>query len=109
MYSEEKWDWKKGFGGCISARRYGKDIFILVRQIFLIGMFILLCMGGYWVYSEFLKSAPPTPTPDISTIEGQGEVTQNIDKSQKTVTQTNMPFANGLFGWANKAESHEKK
>lgn len=97
----ERWSWLKLLKGPLTGVNYGKAITLTLCQL-IIGS-ILLCV--YLVVRNHFADRP-LPT-DTSTISGQ-TVTQNIDKSARTVTQTNMPFANGLFGWCNKVEGKEK-
>lgn len=94
--SHDQWSWKKFFGGFIDGRNYAKSIVLMFCMI----VILIICFSVYSLAKSYIKK--PTPT-DTSTLSGQ-TVTQNIDKSVKEVKQTNYPFANGLFGWANKAE-----
>ena len=98
----EGWSWLKFLGGVFNGRNYAKAIIFTICQAVILG--ILLCV--FLVVRGYMRPRP-VPT-DTSTLSGQ-TVTQNIDKSERQVSQTYLPFAGGLlsFGSHGKTQSQE--
>lgn len=90
----EEWSWGKWLGGFLEGRRYGKDLAIVIRVCILLAIISTTALGILWIKDKLTHKA--VQTPDIVTAE-----TANIDKSNRSVTETYLPLAN-FFGFSSK-------
>jgi hypothetical protein len=104
MPQEEPLSYKKFFKGFVNAKNTAKAV-VTIWHVLVV---CAICYGLFLVAQVVMKWVDkPAPT-DTSTITGQ-TVTQNIDKSEKQVSQTYLPFSGGLlsFGSHGKTQSEE--
>lgn len=94
----EPWSWGKFFTGFIDGRNYAKAIVLGVCMVIMLSI-------GFCVYSVVRNKFPkPNERPDIITAE-----TASVDKSTRTLTQTNLPFSHIFnFGSNGKTEGDKR-
>lgn len=98
----EGWSWRKFLSGFIDGRCYAKTVVFLFCSL----VIITICTCVYLVAKEHLVKKPQ-PT-DTSTITGQ-TVTQNIDKSQETISKTYLPFSGPLINFGSNGKTQKEE
>ena len=62
MSDQEDWEWKRVGKSFVSGRRYGKDLFTLIRYAIMIGLIYLVVMGVLSIKNALFGNDAPEPT-----------------------------------------------
>jgi hypothetical protein len=102
MTEEESFSIKRAMD--FRPNRLFKDFMIGLRLCLIICFLGASVLGVLWLKEKLIPRDKPTP--DVTTVSDGG--TANIDKSQKTVNQTNMPLSTIFsFGSTGKVNSKD--